>query len=548
MACLALSGCRGSAVAPDARVAFTDVTRELGLGAPFATWREGSYAPPEIMGGGVAAFDHDGDGDVDLYEVRQPPPHEPGPAPNRLWERLADGTFVDATAATGLGDTGFGQGVAVGDVDGDGDLDVHVLNHGPDAFYRNEGDGRFVEATAEHGLSDDAWSVSAAFCDVDRDGDLDLHVARYLDLDPSATCLDEASRRDYCGPDRFPGLPDVLYLNDGRGRFRDATVEAGLQPAAGGRRSKGLGVACVDMTADGWPDILVANDGEPNHLWVNDGDGTFTEDGVLRGLAVNARGAPEASMGVAVGDVNGDGFVDVVLTHLAGETDTLYLGRRSGAWEDRTDGSGLARASLAHTGFGCALADLDHDGHLDLVVTNGRVRRTRARVAASRTYLDAYGEPGRLHRGGQARLMEPFLAGVGSLAASPAVGRGLAVTDIDDDGDLDVIVNHLEEGLRIHRNDWPAEGTHWLLVRAVTGGRDAVGARVSVEVGARRLERFILSGTSYGSTGDFRAHFGLGEADRIDALSVTWPDGRRERFEGGPADRVVTVRQGGGRS
>jgi hypothetical protein len=553
LAALLLAGCREPAdrEAPSERGSpsrdpfLVEVTVERGFDLPPSERPAGSFFMPEITGTGAGLFDADGDGDLDIVLPRMPPfGQRDRPAPNRLYLQEPDGRFRDATADSGLGDPGFGQGVAIGDVDNDGDLDLFFSNFGRDRLYWNDGSGHFREAS-DAGLDGEHWSTSATFCDVDRDGHLDLYVAHYLSYEHRAHCYDLSSAADYCGPEAFGGDADTLYRNDGDGTFTDVSVEAGIRPPRIGRSAKGLGVICADLTADGWPDVFVANDGMPNHLWVNQGGGRFEEQALARGVAVNFHGVPEANMGIAVGDADGDLQLDLHVTHLAGENNSLYCGAAGGLFDDRTVQSGLARHDLALTGFGTAFLDLEHDGDLDLAVANGRVRRGERAGDRLGPFWSLYAEAQLLLLNDGAGEYENAMTRAGRFAET-AVGRGLAFGDLDDDGDLDLVLTETDNVVRLFRNDAPPAGQHWLLVRAVTGRRDAIGARVTASAGGRRQLRLVQPGTSYLCSNDPRVHFGLGPASRYDAVEVEWPDGSRERFPGGAADRVITITQGTG--
>ena len=528
---------------------FTEITEQSGLPAAGKPWRDGVYFLPEIMQGGVALVDYDNDADLDIVHALIPPPGSPDePAPNRLYQRQPDGRYVDVTERAGLGDPGFGQGVAIGDVDNDGDRDVYFTNYGPDAFYRNNGDGTFTDATSAAGFEGNRWSVSATFCDYDRDGFLDLYVVHYVKYDAEVYCQDESGRQEYCGPQVFHGEPDRLYRNNGDGTFTDVTDGAGIVLPRGGRRARGLGVVCTDLTGDGRVDFYVANDAESNQLWVNRGDGTFVDQGVARGVAVNRHGKPEASMGLAVGDVNGDEALDLFMTHLVQEHNTLYLGDPGGVlFFDRTLESRLALGDAEFTGFGCGFLDLDNDGDLDLAVANGRVRRGRRFVGARLgPFWNDYAEPNFLYRNNGRGVFENLDARAGRFTSTVEVSRGLAFGDLDDDGDLDMVLTNADNTIRVYRNDAPPPGAHWLRVRAMTGGRDALGARVTVEARGERRLGLALDGYSYAGGNDPRVHFGLGDADRVDSVEVQWPDGQREQFEVDGVDRELTVVRGTG--
>jgi enediyne biosynthesis protein E4 len=527
--------------------AFTDVAAAVGLDFVHDPAVEGEYWMPESIGSGGALFDYDGDGDLDVYLVDGS--HRSagegnrggGVLRNRLFRRDSSGRFVDVTERSGLGDPGYGMGVAVGDVDGDGDLDVYVTNVGADRLYRNRGDGTFAEVTGAAGIDNPAWGTSAAFVDYDLDGDLDLYVADYVDFDPAVVCTDAAGRRDYCGPAGFPGVADRLYRNRGDGTFEDVSAASGIGAVA----RKGLGVVAADLDGDGLPDLYVADDGEPNLLWVNRGDGTFEDRAVPEGAAVNAMGRPEAGMGIALGDADGDGLPDLFITHLRSETNTLYRGAGPLGFADATDGAGLAGPSLPWTGFGTAFVDVDLDGDLDLVVVNGRVTRGPLETAARPpAYWDAYAEPDLLFlNDGAGRFV---LAGAeGGLAdLPPANGRGLATGDVDGDGAADLLVTDEGGPVRLLRGEPPA-GRHWLEVRLAEPGRgrDGGGAPVAVAAGGRRLRRWIVGGGSFLSASDPTLHFGLGKAAAVEEVAVSWPGGGRLVLRGLPADRLIVVRR-----
>ena len=297
---------------------FTEITNTVGLKSEGFDWSDGTYSLPEVIGGGVAVFDYDDDGDLDILQIRFPPPGKPdAPAANRLYQQQPDGTFSDMTDDSNLGDTGFGQGVAIGDTDNDGDLDVYITNLGADAFYRNNGDGTFTDATtklsrvsSEQALSI-GWSTSAALVDYDRDDDLDLYVVGYVQHDATRDCYGDNSLQDYCNPQVFEPASDRLYQNNGDGTFIEVSADVGINSPA-----RGLGIICADFTNDGWVDLYVANDGEANQLWVNLGNGQFEDQAILYGLAFNTYGQPEGSMGITIGDVNQDQSLDLLLTHL----------------------------------------------------------------------------------------------------------------------------------------------------------------------------------------------------------------------------------------
>jgi hypothetical protein len=482
---------------------------------------------PEIMGGGGCWIDHDGDGDLDLYLVQSgdlATGDRPN-LPNRLYRNERDGTFVEVTEAAGVGDRGYGMGCAVGDYDGDGDLDLYVTNFGPDALLRNRGDGTFTDATAEAGLGQTGWGTSAAFVDYDGDDHLDLFVVNYVHWTPAVEieCFAGGNERTFCNPSQYNApAADVLYRNRGDGTFADVTEEAGIWRSFG----NGLGVASSDFDGDGRVDLYVANDGDPNQLWINRGDGTFTDEALLAGAAVNATGEAEAGMGVAVADVDGNGASDLFVTHLRDETNTLYL-NRGGVFDDATSLAGLAAPSVGLTGFGTAFVDFDHDGELDLLVANGRVGRSAAPLVAG----DPYAEPNQLFRGlGGGRFEEVAPPG-GTREPLIDNSRAALFGDYDGDGAVDVAVVNNGGPLRLLRNR-VAHGAGWVrlhLRRAA--GRPTLHARVQLRSGGRNRWRQVQTAYSYCASNEPAVHLGVGNADRLD-LEIEWPDAHRSALTG----------------
>jgi len=527
---------------------FTDVTDQVGVDFVHETGATGGLHLPEIMGAGVALFDADGDGDLDVYLTSGNFDLGPGSSDtrpvNRLFHREADGSYSDATASSGLGDAGYGIGVAVGDVDNDGDADVYLTNFGRDRLYLNRGDGRFEDGTDAAGIGVAGFSCSAVFCDYDLDGYLDLYVTQYVRYDSDQYCRNSAGQQDYCNPKAFNPAPDVLLHNEGDGSFTDVSRQAGLLEIAGA----GLGVVCEDFDGDGRPDFYAANDQYPNHLWINRGDGRFEERGLLLGAAYNLEGRAEAGMGVVAADLDDDHNLDLFVTHLGAQTNTLYRNLGSGMFEDVTGVAGLAQSSLPYTGFGTVALDVELDGDLDLVVANGRVFRGASDPDGSVPEpWDHFAEPNLfyLNRGGGRFDARPDLAM--SWTSPVEVSRALAVGDLDADGDLDLVLANAQGPARMYRNDAPRSG-HWLTVRAVDArlGRDAIGAHVTVTSGENRLLRTVTRGFSYLSSSEPRAHFGLGDASRVERVEVRWPGGETEIFEVDGVDRAVTLMRGAG--
>jgi len=497
----------------------------------------------EIMGPGAALFDYDGDGDIDAFLPQ-------GDGTSRLFRNdltvSAAGArtlqFTDVTDRARIGLRTYGMGTAVGDYDNDGHLDLFVTSFGADTLYRNNGDGTFADITREAGVSDALWSTSAAFLDYDRDADLDLFVANYLDftIADNKICHDAVGARDYCSPRAYRPVPDRLYRNEGRGRFVDVTEPAGIVRADG----NGLGVAVGDYNGDGWLDLYVANDATPNQLWINRRDGTFVDEGLLSGSAVNAAGNPEGSMGIASGDFDLDGDEDLFVTNIIGETYVLYINDGQGAFDDARVRAGLARPTAAFTGFGTDWIDYDNDGWLDLFVANGAVNiieQQRGQPAPYRMRNQLFRNTGR-------GSFEETSGAAGPAFARAEIGRGAAFGDIDNDGDTDIVVTNNNGPVRLLINQTDRLH-HWLQVRLHqdAGQRFGLGARVGVErAGKPTLWRRVKTDGSYLSASDVRVHFGLGTSAAIDAVIVEWPDGQRERWRGVAVDRLVTLRRGTG--
>jgi len=562
---------------------YEDVTGVCGLEFVHFSGATGEYHFPEISGAGGALLDYDNDGDLDLFLVQgsllargaEPadailPPPDGAPLSDRLFRNdLAPGPdgrpvlrFTDVTAAAGFAaERDHGQGVAAGDYDNDGDIDLYVTNAGANRLWRNRGDGTFEDATEAAGAGDLRWSVPAAFFDADGDGDLDLFVGNYVDYAPARNvrCLGNSGVRDYCGPTTYPQQPDRLLRNRGDGTFEDATARAGLDRAFG----PALGVAADDFDGDGRTDLYVANDGAANQLWIQQADGTFRDEALLRGAALNADGKAEASMGVAAGDFDDDGDDDVLVTHLERETNTFFVNDGAGLFHDGTVAAGLAAPSWRHTGFGAAWTDFDLDGDLDLLVVNGAVYSIQALRRAGdpfpfaetdQLYENPGPAPGEGERGGGSRRFVEVTEQAGEAFARPAVGRGVILGDLDNDGDDDAVVSNNSGAARVLLNRAADRtGHHWIGLRAVVPTaagrppRDALGATLRVSAdGLPPRHRRVHTEDSYASARDPRVRVGLGpHAGPVD-VEVTWPDGTRERFPDLAADRYHLIEQGGG--
>lgn len=529
-----------------------DVTDRVGVNFVHDVGPVGTYFMPESLGSGTAIFDCDGDGRMDLFFLQNAGTNSP--ARHQLFQQRDDGGFQDISAGSGLDLQGLGMGVAIGDVDNDGLPDVFITEYDRVRLCRNVGRGKFAEITPEAGLSNPHWGTSAAFFDYDRDGWLDIIVVNYVDYSRSNACHDPQGRPTYCGPSGFPGVAPRLFRNrgaDGDGiRFEDVTVAVGL----GALTAPGLGVVCVDVDGNRWPDLLIANDGHENWLLLNQGNGTFSEEAVRRGIAYNGMGAVEANMGVALGDVDGDSLFDILITHLATETHTLWRQGPPGLFRDRTAASRVAASAWRGTGFGTVFADLENDGAPELLVVNGGIKRMTIEPpphgkANRDPFWDGFEQRSQIFandgRGGFADVSNHHLA----FSGTAAVARGLAVGDLDNDGGPDLVVTRIAAPARVFRNIAPRG--HWLTVRVVDparGNRDAYGATVRVFAGTFHRSAWVSPSQSYLCSNDPRTHFGLGSLTRVDGIGVIWPDGSEERFPGTDADRVITLRQGAGHS
>jgi hypothetical protein len=487
------------------------------------------------MTGGVGFLDYDDDGFLDVYLVQSGSFSEQAELAddgNRLFRNRGDGTFEDVTELAGVGDRGYGMGLAVGDYDHDGRVDIYVTNVGSNRLFRNLGEGRFVDVTAEAGVGDTGFSSSAAFLDYDGDGDLDLFVCNYSiwSVTSEKRCLGPSGQRSYCHPNEYEPQSDTLYRNAGDGTFADVSAESAIGAVA----ATGLGVAAADFDSDGLLDIYVANDQMANHLWINQGDGRFAEEALWRGAALNALGQAEAGMGVVAEDIDADGDWDLFMVHLSGETNTLYRNDR-GYFRDATHELGLAVPGKPYTGFGTALFDYDNDGLLDVFIANGK-------VAPGDSLDNERREPNLLLRGRPSGRFEEVPSTGGALALLQ-VSRGAAFGDYDNDGDVDILVGNNAGPVRLLRNE-VGSANHWLSV-SLDGrpdfDRTAVGATVTVTAGGETRRWQVRPGAGYCSSQDPRVHVGLGETETVERLVVEWPDGRRSERTNVAADQFLEI-------
>jgi hypothetical protein len=521
---------------------FEELCAASGVDFVHASGFDGRYWFPEISAGGAGLLDYDADGDLDLYFVQGGTldPAVTDPPGNKLYRNLGDWKFEDVTDAAGVGDTGYGSGCTCGDYDGDGDTDLYVTNLGPNVLYRNNGDGTFTDVTDEAGVGDASWGTSAAFVDYDRDGHADLLMANYVRWDRAAelNCFGPKGVPDYCGPKNYNAPSrDTLYHNNGDGTFREVTAEAGLDQAFG----NGFGVACADFNLDGRLDFYVANDATANQLWLGQADGTFVDDGLIAGCALNRYGWAEAGMGVAALDVEHDGDPDLFMSHIHEETNTFYL-NHGGSFEDATAQAGLASPSMGLTGFGLGFADFDHDGRLDLYLANGRVKMSTPQFRDD----DPFAEPNQLFRGGDGIRFEEVMPRGGTAERMIHTSRAAAFGDLDNDGDVDLVVVNKDAPPYLLRNVVGPRG-NWVMFRARDRwGRDAAGAWVGVDAGGRRQWHLVQRAYSFCASNDPRTHFGLGTATEITGVVVRWPDGRLESFGTFTAGAVHELREGAG--
>ncbi len=525
-----------------AALRLVDVTAASGLDVSLDRAEDGRYFMPDSMTGGCALFDADGDGDLDIFLAhgrwRNGAPTEDGLG--RLFLRSENGTYDDVSVQAGVVGPHFAMGVAVGDIEGDGDNDLYVSCLGADRLLVNQGDGRFVDGTIEAGLGASEWGASCCFVDYDADGALDLFVTNYLDFPVGEESRDRRGDAEYPAPGNYDGQADRLYRGNGDGTFEDLSRSAGLTAVTG----RGLGVAPGDWNDDGRVDLYVANDGQANHCWIQTTAGRFEDRALAMGLAVSGAGRAEAGMGIARADIDGDGREDLVLTHLAQETHTFYRSVEGGRFRDATLAAGLARPSIDLTGFGVALADLDLDGALDLVLAHGRVLRGPvAEQASGPARWRPYAEPNMVLRASGDRF-EPVASS--DFGAPVETSRGLAIGDVDGDGDVDVLLTNASGSVRLYELEGPPAGT-WLAVRALDGLRDALGSEVELSANGRVQRRMIQPSQGYLSSSEAVARFGVGALPAGDAtVVVRWPGGARESFMG-PWNGLLVVRRGAGK-
>ena len=498
---------------------------------------------PETMASGALIFDYNNDGWADLFFINGGSfvdKRLAASARHRLYRNNGDGKFTDVTESSGIGVSGFGMGACSADYDNDGWVDLYVTAVGPDKMYKNTGKNTFTDVSAASGLGEPLWSTSCAFSDIDNDGDVDLYVARYVDfsVDNNKFCTLFEAVRAYCHPHVYKSVPDVLYRNNGNGTFTDITQDAGVTKAG-----NGLGVVFSDYDDDGWTDIYVANDSTPNFLYRNKGKGVFEEVGLWAGVAVGADGKPLAGMGTDIGDINGDGMLDIFVTNLDGQTHSLYQNLGKGLFNNVTFLSGVGEATLPYVGFGTAFLDYDNDGDLDLSIANGDVIDNIKRLRDSTSYeqLNLL-----LRNDGTGKFTNVGPAS-GSGFALKKASRALATGDLDNDGDLDIVISNVGATADLLQNDG-GNRNHSILVRTIgtASNRDGIGTRLKLFIGNKTLRRDVKAGSSYLGQSDLRVHFGLGDAQRADRLEIRWPSGAVESIENIQANQILTVKEAAG--
>jgi enediyne biosynthesis protein E4 len=526
---------------PPAPARFVDVTEKAGIGFNHVNGAFGKKYLPETMGSGCAFFDFDSDGDQDILLVNST--SWPGAPAGRaataaLYRNRGNGTFEDVTRGSGFDRPIYGMGVAIGDYDADGDPDVYLTALGPNLLLRNDGNGKFTDVTAAAGVGDDGFGSSATWLDYDNDSDLDLFLLNYVQWSPETDiyCSLDGKTKSYCTPESYDGASPVLYRNEGKGKFTDVTREAGLHNP----RGKGLGVAALDFDQDGHLDLAVANDTQPNNLYKNDGKGKFTDTGVLAGIAFSESGVARGAMGIDAGDYDGSGRESLVIGNFSNEMISLYHNEGREFFIDAAPVSEVGRASLLTLAFGAFFFDFDLDGLLDIFIANGHVENDIQAVQQRVTYA----QPPHLFRNlGQSKFRD-VAKEVGPDLGRPVVARGAAYGDIEGDGDLDLLVSTNGGRAYLYRNDLTAPGS-WIGFRlqGTASNRDGIGARIRVTAGGKTQTSTLKSATGYLSQNQLPVIFGLGNAAAVEKVDIRWPSGATQNVPGPAPGRIHFVEE-----
>ena len=534
---------RGQAPPPAGN--FVDTTERLGIHFRQQASPTAKKYLPETMGSGVALFDYDNDGRLDIFLangalITDPTPKGAIPKKtepkywNRLYHQKPDGTFEDATEKAGLTGNGYSTGVAVGDYDNDGFEDIYVAGYGRSTLYHNNGDGTFTDVTDAAGVAGSGWMTSAAWVDYDNDGRLDLIVARYMQWDfDDIVCADSKGARGYCHPDMFKPESVLLFHNDGGGKFTEVSHKAGID-----KPSKGLGIAIADYDHDGWMDILVANDAIQQYLFHNRGDGTFEEVGLAAGVGFDGAGHAFSGMGVDFSDYNNDGWPDIFITDLAHQRFALFTNQKDGTFDYSTSIQGLAPISQLHSGWGVRFMDYDNDGWKDLLIVQSHVMDTIENTEPNLHYRES---PALLHNE-QGKKFVDVSAASGSVFQQQWAARGMAIGDLNNDGKLDAVLTTNDGPAHVLLNE-TATANHWIMLRlvGVKSNRDAIGAEVRMLTSAGEQFATVTTTGSYQSSSDKRLHFGLGSADSIREIDIRWPSGIRQVLTNQKADGILTI-------
>ncbi|MDP6745604.1 MAG: CRTAC1 family protein [Candidatus Poribacteria bacterium] len=525
---------------------FIEVTQQSGINFTHFNGANGEYHLPETLGSGGAFFDYDQDGDVDLLLVNCGPIHSMEASTysgSVLYRNMGNGTFSDVTTQSKLDTiTGYNHGIAVADYDNDGDPDFLLTGLMSNSLYQNNGDGTFSNVTQLAGVGHSGWSSSATFFDYDRDGHLDLYVVNYVDyrFDEEFPVCKEFGVQDYCNLRYYRGTADRLYHNNGDGTFSNVTQLACIEDPGGSFQGKGLGVIATDFNNDRWPDLYVANDGTPNYLFYNNGDGTFSEIAAYTGCAYSDDGLAQAGMGVDTGDYNQDGLMDIYVTNFSEETNNLYRNNGDGTFTDCIHQVGLGNPTFLPVGFGTIFFDYDNDMDLDLFVANGHVTQH----AHLKSDLLSYGQQNQLF---EQWTIGQFTEVSSELSRYSEISRGVLVADYDNDGDLDLLITQLNQPTRLYQNQTvESESTHhWIRLKMVgkDSNRDGIGTRVKIEIGELSLIRDIRTSSGYLSSQDQRLTVGLGKYSIIDRLTVYWPNGDIQAWENIESNREIVLEE-----